>query len=283
MIGRISERMLSICLSWLLTMVILLRIGSSAFAEEAPEIDVYETEMTFAVVREGKALCEPTCTEWISAFGKIEVDTDNKLKVVFEKLGNRKLPIIIESPGGDTRAALRIGRMIRKRGLDVAVGHTHYIGCRPSTNGCEPLYRRDEAYTGRVSAGGARCDSACTYVFMGGINRYVHPASPFGVHLGSGKYLSNDFASGLTPVETSDEESMEIATKAKPNVADYFKEMGIRPELIPTIFSSVKLIELSQERLEYYRIITGSGGPNKLIDAKLCKDKEPPQNCIMRP
>ncbi len=78
--------------------------------------------MVFAHVRSSEAGCEPTCAEWISAEGRIVGDSAAKLKTAIEKIGKRKLPIVIYSPGGDVTAAIAMGRLIRQRGLDIAVG-----------------------------------------------------------------------------------------------------------------------------------------------------------------
>ena len=74
--------------------------------------------------------------------------------------------IYLDSRGGNTAAAIAIGRMIRQHGLDTAyhVGH-------------------------------GRCVSACTTIFLGGVNRYYvggdQVADGIATHVGLGFHPSN--------------------------------------------------------------------------------------------
>jgi len=83
------------------------------------------SEMRFIIARSSAVGCKLNCPEWISAEGAITADTPALLKRVLKKLGTRKLPIIVNSPGGDVDAALQLGRIIRKNGLDIAIGDVH--------------------------------------------------------------------------------------------------------------------------------------------------------------
>ncbi|TIM19564.1 MAG: hypothetical protein E5Y61_34240, partial [Mesorhizobium sp.] len=62
------------------------------------------SEMRFIIARSSAVGCKPNCPEWISAEGAIAAGTPALLKRVLKKLGTRKLPIIVNSPGGDVDA-----------------------------------------------------------------------------------------------------------------------------------------------------------------------------------
>ena len=68
--------------------------------------------------------CAPNCPEWISAEGMIDDGTLAQFKKVFKEIGPRKLPILIDSGGGLVDESIAIGRLIRAKGLDVAVTKT---------------------------------------------------------------------------------------------------------------------------------------------------------------
>ncbi|TIU85827.1 MAG: hypothetical protein E5W03_09965, partial [Mesorhizobium sp.] len=106
-------------------------MGHGAFAEDTPTY--FGPSMQFAFVRSNAPGCEPTCPEWISAEGAIQADTPALFRRVLKILNGRKLPIVVNSPGGDVNAALTLGRLIRKNKLDIAVGKTQ---CDRSVSSC---------------------------------------------------------------------------------------------------------------------------------------------------
>ncbi|TIS94081.1 MAG: hypothetical protein E5W87_34205, partial [Mesorhizobium sp.] len=90
-----------ICLASFLVM------GHAAFAantkKSAPDLG---PTMRFVVVRSSAPGCEPICPEWISAEGSIEAGTPALFKRTLKALGGRKLPVVVDSPGGNVEAAL---------------------------------------------------------------------------------------------------------------------------------------------------------------------------------
>ncbi len=127
----------------LICLVSLLVMGHAAFAADANKSapDLGPT-MRFVVVRSNAPGCEPTCPEWISAEGTIEAGTPALFKRTLKTLGGRKLPIVVNSPGGNVDAALTLGRMIRKNKLDIAVGKTWFVGCWPEDEGLQGQRRQ---------------------------------------------------------------------------------------------------------------------------------------------
>ena len=123
--------------------------------------------MTVSIIRHGGHSCEPECPAWIAASGVITNDTPAEFRKVFAKLGREKLPVIINSPGGRLFAALKIGRMIRARGLSVAVGETQFD---PLSDGMV------------ISSEGGSCKSACPFILAAGVERYSGEGRLVGLH-----------------------------------------------------------------------------------------------------
>ncbi len=140
------------------------------------------SEMRFVVVRSSATGCKTNCPEWISAEGAIQAGTPAKLRSILKTLGTRKLPIIVNSPGGDVDAALQLGRIIRKNGLDIAIGKTEFSDCWPGTEGCGASVGKGVTYLGVASDGGAMCNSACPLMFAGGVRRLAGGWAYLGVH-----------------------------------------------------------------------------------------------------
>lgn len=128
--------------------------------------------MTFTLVRDGVA-CEPDCPEWIAAQGEIRAGTARLFQAFLARLDGRRRPLVINSGGGSVEDALEMGRLIRARGLAVAVGNTLIFAPTPAP----PSLPR-----GYASSYPAVCLSACTLVLAGGVERYASALAIVGVH-----------------------------------------------------------------------------------------------------
>lgn len=137
--------------------------------------------MHVAIVHPADPACEPHCPEWIAAEGKILARTPGDFQKVLKRLGDRKLPVLINSQGGSVEAAIAIGRMVRRRGLDVGVARSQIEGC-PGGDfyTCKTLPAGP--LRGMPTSLRALCASACTLIFAGGAHRYAAPWSHVGVH-----------------------------------------------------------------------------------------------------
>jgi|GEM_PF-1955465 hypothetical protein len=140
--------------------------------------------------------------------------------------------IVLNSPGGILDEGLAIGRLIRSRHL-----------------------------TTRIPAG-FRCMSACNFVFLGGVVRYVDPSGIFAVHMftasGSESYVNDVIAEvrkrGLeATIRDIEQESAETAAK----IARFLVEMSVSLRFL-TEFASIPNEHprvLSLEELREYNII----------------------------
>lgn len=140
-----------------------------------------EPVMKAMLVRGSRPECEPNCPEWISLEGRIVGSSSRELKKVLSQIGTRKPPVILSSLGGDVDQAYAMARMIRAKGLDVAVGKTELRVCEPADKACRQRQSQGAAQ-GAPSNQRAICASACPIVLAGGVRRFVGPNAFLGVH-----------------------------------------------------------------------------------------------------
>ncbi len=208
--------------------------------------------MKVTLVRSNAADCEPACAEWIAAQGQIDETTPEEFRRVLARLGPRKLPILIDSVGGEVDAALTIGRMIRAKGMDIVVTRTVLEPCIAAPIQCQALRARGFE-TGRPQARISRCASACAFVLAGGVRRYVGAWTLVGLHeikavstlrLIRQHYRLEQSAGTSAPTPPQKriikEEVLKVETRESPagegtyaTVGRYFADMGIAPAIMP--------------------------------------------------
>ncbi len=142
--------------------------------------------MTVTLVRDDAARCGADCPEWLALTGRIGFDTPPRLAAALTRLGKRRVPVLLDSPGGESRAGLAMGRMLRARGLDTAVASTTLTACDVADRACAARLS-DGRHPGHVGTPlGVRsapvCASACVFVLAGGIRRSVPDGAFVGVH-----------------------------------------------------------------------------------------------------
>ncbi|MBZ9823591.1 hypothetical protein LB528_29760 [Mesorhizobium sp. CA4] len=211
-------------------------------------------EMRFVLVRGSNPLCNPDCPEWISAEGRIAAGTADKLRQLLDTIRERRLPIIVDSPGGDVQAALAAGRLIRERRMDVAIARTDFLDCDPGEVGC---VAPDGFHTGLTIDAGAECDAACAVMIAGGVRRLVGANANFLVH------------------------SMGMEDKVKA----YLDEMAIGSGFFVAMQSAeyAKHRELSRDELKTFGLTTGPQSVDALTGATICRSAPRPDNCRVLP
>ncbi|WP_352544322.1 MULTISPECIES: hypothetical protein [unclassified Mesorhizobium] len=254
--------------------------------------------MRFVVVRSDAAGCEPTCPEWISAEGAISAKSPALLKAALKTLGGRKLPIVINSPGGDVDAAIAMGRMIRKNKLDIAVGRTWFVGCEPGMKNCKENDARGAHYIGSPYVLGSYCASACPMMLAGGTRRLVGPLAYLGVHQitttivqmnvqyqvryrivkGKKRVISKKVVSRKN---TGSYKTYEMSKGVERKLSAYFKEMGVDLSIIETMKSTpasdIQQIDLSD--MLTMKLVTSDDAADLLTSASLCRLNLPAPNC----
>lgn len=278
--------------------IVCLLVGLLASAATARAAPADDTDMQFFVVRSGQPGCEPTCPEWISAEGAIVRDSPALLKKLLKTIGNRRLPVVVTSPGGDVDAALALGRIIRARKLEVAVGKTRFIGCQPQQKDCRDNDGRGARYIGIAYSGGAYCNSACPLMLAGGTRRVVGQWAYLGVHqittvhtqvltryqekyrivngkkkVTSKKVVSRKNVGTRTTYEMSKAQERELAA--------YLAEMGVGRAVIDqmkiTFANDMRKIE--PVAMMEMKLITQLGGVELLTAAGVCKTVPASAHC----
>ena len=206
----------------LVTAVIFLPM-TAAVPTDAGQKPPEEQPMDFALVHDGN--CNETCVQWISAEGAITADTPKRFKTLLRSLKGRKLPVVLQSHGGDVDAALSIGRMIRAAGLETAVGRTQLSDCPMLEPRCAQKIVRNGWSVGEVHAGGAYCFSACPLALAGGKVRAAAVTSNIGLHqITNGRKNSDYGTAGRRNLDA-------ISTRSDPvlkrRLSIYLDEMGV--------------------------------------------------------
>jgi hypothetical protein len=204
--------------------------------------------MQVVLARLASPTCEPVCPEWIAMQGDIDEQTLPQIRRMLEVIGPRKLPVVIDSPGGVVNDSFTIGRLIRAKGLDVIVGKTLFKPCADGDAQCKKM-KPTAAHEAIPSTSPGRCASSCAFILAAGMRRYVGQQAFVGVHqirtvrtevLRRYRVWTRE-QSGV-PVVTKRELVSEkqlgervVNTKLSDRVYDriskYFAEMGIGPKI----------------------------------------------------
>jgi hypothetical protein len=190
-----------------LTAALLLQ-GAPAGAGEA---------MRFRLAADGRTL---------SAIGEIRADTPGQFRKLLAGFKGRKPAIVITSPGGRLSAALALGRLIRKQGLDVTARGT--------------------------------CTSACPFVLAGGVKRHAEQDAVIGVHqalmIRSGAEANGSGAHLLKDTQATARQFRLLRSRLR----SYLGEMGVSPALVSEMDKATPfgMNVLSTERLQELRLVT---------------------------
>jgi hypothetical protein len=141
---------------------------------------------------------------YILAEGVITPETPAQFLTFFKSLDRGMPTIYFNSPGGDLKAGLRLGRIIRELGLDTFVGGPYRSCFELNQKGRETslaaldkegakatdLFAEEETCqhctyscdSPMLLAKEGICFSACAYAFLGGVGREVGANGIYGVH-----------------------------------------------------------------------------------------------------
>jgi len=286
---------------WFLTAISLLVF--LPVSAEAAEV-VGGQPMRFMVVHGDMGQCraDNTCPDWISAEGQIMADSPRKLQKLLKRLGNRKLPIVVSSPGGDVRAAMEMAYAIRKQKLSVAVGRTRSRACLYAEPICSTAIAKDGSIKGEPFSAGAICFSACPLFLSGGVQRVASPFALLGVHQitttysevrvqyrteyemvnGKRKVLSKKEI-GRKFVGKYDTTKLDKAQKAR--LVGFLDKMGVDKSLVDLMLGTdpngIHLI--SQMDALKVKLTTELADAVTLVSARNCGDNQSISNCIAPP
>ena len=270
--------------------------GTAAPAKVKP---IYEAPMRVVIVQGDSKLCGNACPQWIAAEGEITAASPALFAKVFKRLGDRKLPVLIRSPGGSLENAMKIGRMIRSRGLDVAVAWTVFSGCAPDKKGCKLPPAQDGVYRGLPMGTNAFCNSACNFVLAAGKRRIVPTGSFVGVHQartvwtrevvtyrehykivnGKKKVIDRKVVS-RKPAKSKVTYGYDKRLRA--TLTAYYKEMGVDVGLIDEAqkasFNAINYLSASD--LKHLRLQTSDIVLPAVVGKASCMAKPVPSHCV---
>ncbi|NTF42737.1 hypothetical protein [Rhizobium rhizogenes] len=283
---------------WFLTAISLLLLSPAP--SQAAEV-AGGSPMQFLLVHGDMGQCraDNSCPDWISAEGQIMPDSPRKLQKFLKRLGDRKLPIVVSSPGGDVRAAMEMAYAIRKLKLSVAVGRTRSRACPYAEPICSAAIAKDGSIKGEPFSAGAICFSACPLFFSGGVQRVSSPFALLGVHQitttysevrvqyrteyemvdGKRKVLSKKEI-GRKFVGKYDTTKLDKAQRAR--LVGFLDKMGIDKSLVDLMLgtdpSGIHLI--SQMDALRLKLTTELADAVTLVSAANCGDNPSISNCV---
>jgi hypothetical protein len=176
-------------------------------------------EIEFFLARGEADVCGPGCNEWIAAEGKIDAGAASRLRRLLAKLGHRRLPIYLHSPGGSVVGSIELGRLVHEQKLAVSVAYTIPLGCerdKPMEKSCEAQKRSGQVLESEFDPSIAMCNSGCVYVLAGGTVRTVPPWVQIGIH-----------DVGLDPEKAPPRgAAAEAKRQAHARIQEYLRDMG---------------------------------------------------------
>jgi len=151
------------------------------------------TPLTIFVATGDDEACGINCNEWIAAEGAFDPGSSVRLKKFLAQLGDRKLPIFFDSPGGVVAQALAIGRVLREHEMTAGVAKTLSADCSVmSRSACQKLKRSGRKLKADLVTVRAQCNSACVYALAGAKVRQVLPGAHLGIHADKLVRIYND-------------------------------------------------------------------------------------------
>jgi hypothetical protein len=208
-----------------------------------------EPSMQVHLVRSAEPGCEPQCPEWIAAQGKIDGSSVARFKRVLRQLGDRKVPVLIDSNGGRVNEAFAIGRLARAKGLDVVVSRTNFAACAPADATCRRQLKTGNVRLGLPKSEMSKCASSCAFILAAGTRRLVGPMAYVGVHQIRSFYIYARVVRTYRVTATSKQlvserrvtdKVVETRTPQKTydEIGRYFAEMGVGDGLMPLILAT---------------------------------------------
>ena len=275
-------------------------LGGEKLRGDRP-LNPFDAPMIFVIVRSNAGYCEPNCPEWIYGEGQIAAGTPAAFKKILKQMGDRHLPLILLSPGGNVEAAIEMGRLVRKSGIAVQIGYTRFYNCSPRAKDCVGDSPQKGEFRGMAMVNGAFCWSACPLILAGGERRLSSEWSYTGVHQvttvyqreqvyyreryrvvnGKKKIISRKI---LSRKKAGTQSTTKLPKATRRMLTGYFRDMGIEKSLLDAMLSTTpdKIRNLTPVEMLNMHLITELSSTDLLTNPMLCAHEEAPDNCIMR-
>jgi hypothetical protein len=182
--------------------------------------------MIFYLAHGRDGACGQNCAEWIAAEGVVEWDTFKRLFAFAARLGERKLPVIVNVWGeSDLKVAMSLGKIIRDRGLDVSAGKTVVAACADARDAaCMALKRGGKSLDAGIDISAVECDIVCLLILAGGVHRTL----PAGAKVVIGPTHIRD---RLAP-NVSEERQKGLQAFYGDQYRIYLKQMGVATDVV---------------------------------------------------
>ncbi len=257
---------------WLALSLIVLLLGAGTGTARAGSDGLFES-MTFRLGRlPATPECTTGCAEFIVAEGVIGPFTWVFLEMLLKELGDARLPLVINSPGGHALGSMSLARTVRQHNLTVFAAAARQ-SCQ--SNACRKQAADPKAIQPyAVGKDDGICYSACPYVVAGGINRVVSPRSVMGVHQGSAAVSSGvrNVLNGVTQSLKGRDLDEEVNDSLEGWLRLHLEAMGVDKTLLDHAAKAKgnAIYPLSVEELRETRLITSAPLSNAQ-DLKLMK------------
>ena len=138
--------------------------------------------------------CGLPCSQFVVAEGMITPASWLRLGAMMTKMEGRRLPVLLNSPGGNILGAANLGRVFKMNAMPAVAAIAHAAPCDGAACAGEGAF--DVQSYSFVAGDGALCASACPYAFAGSPHRFADLGSRFGVHAAR---LPEPIAQNLSP------------------------------------------------------------------------------------
>jgi hypothetical protein len=158
--------------------------AASAASAPGPAVPAGEP-MTYYIVKGAPDSCGRGCDSWIEVEGRIERTTAAPFKTFLDRMPDPLPPLYLDSPGGDLAQAIKMGGALHARLSIARVGRTLVRECgfeAQDSDVCVKVKQSGQHLHGDLITRGARCVSACPFVFAGAAVHEVAPDAFLGVH-----------------------------------------------------------------------------------------------------
>ncbi len=217
-----------------LATLIIIALSQTATAQTAARpsiggIGELPDAMIFYVAHGANGACGPGCSDWIAAEGTVQWDTHKRLIAILDRLGERKLPLVINSRGtSNLNVAVSLGRILHDRGIDTTDGATLVTGCAGKSDAdCFALKRPGGPLEATLNTRDAACDLACVLILAGGVHRSMPSTTRV---ILTGMEIHNRVAPNVSEVQREG-----LTTLYGQQFRVYLRQMGIDTELLDMV------------------------------------------------
>jgi hypothetical protein len=185
--------------------------------------------MIFYVAHGAADACGSGCSDWIAAEGTVQFDTNRRLIAILDRQAGHKLPVVIHAWGRSSfSTAIKMGRILRDRGIDATTGATDVDACHDKPEAqCFALKRAGGPLDAAIKAQGTDCDVACVLMLVGAAHRSLPPTTRVML---TGMTVYNRLAPNV-----SEEEREGATAMFGQQFRVYLREMGVNAELLDIV------------------------------------------------